>query len=389
MLFRSHMQWPLFTGMSFYLANGLITIFLHQYFYFAMRRFIPLLPFLYFLLAYGLWTLTQLLASRARRLFTYALAGGAFLTVISWQAVDLTQTLLVAEKADTENAVAYLKRNLREGDAIAVGPYSFFESMFNFSFKRNQPNWMTTLGPGHWRHHMLWKDNKPEYVNLFYPLHNTYRSWDELLENVFLQRVWLVTIEETPYGWRELLGCGSVTAEPFYRAGFSLADQVNYQLVTVSRFQPSPRQARLDAIQFGANDYAQARGFLPTEQIRCNKRLIVHNASVVFAEAANVDAFTLEIERYAYNRDLDLIIELSTPRGKSTLQLHTQPGISHLYLPVKTLPAEPGDDLTITFQFDEEHRDLFPECVTEDELICGIYIYNISVKRKTQPQTKL
>jgi len=380
-----HVQLPVLAGLGFFVANGLLTVVQNHFFYFAMRRFMPLLPFLYFLLAYGLWIPTQLPVIRARRVFTYALAGSVLLSVISWQSLDLTQSLLTMERSDTDNAVAYLKRNLEDGDAGAVGPYAFFESMFNYAFRRHQRDWVMTLGPGRWRRHSTWKDSQAVSAHLLYPLHNVYLPWNEVLANVYLKRIWLMTVEETPYGWRELLGSGTITPEPLYRAGCTLTDQVNFQLVTISRFTPPPHRHWVDSIIFGANDFAQARGFLPSEQVRTVKRLIVHDASVKFAEAETIAALTLDIEKFKFSRQLELILELSTSQGHSTLTMHTQPGTAHLHIPIHNLPAAPGDELTVSFKFDEENRDLFPDCLTDEGFVCGLYLYKMEVERKDKP----
>jgi len=216
-------------------------------------------------------------------------------------------------------------------------------------------------------------------------LHNVYLPWNEVLANVYLKRIWLMTVKETPYGWRELLGPGTINPEPLYQAGCSLIDQVNFQLVTISLFTPPPHQIWSDSIIFGANDFAQARGFLPSEQVRTIKRLIVHDASVKFAEADTIAAFSMDIEKYRFTRQLELTLDLSTPQGHATLKMQTQPGISHLYIPMPDLPAAPGDELTITFQFGDEHRDLFPDCLTDEGLVCGLYIYKLEVERKEKP----
>ena len=246
----------------FFLALGALTIASNGFFYFASRRFVPIVPFLVIFWAGGAFALHVWLSRR----MTPVVGGLALLLFfalpLGLQSERLWRQGSEVVKPDMPALSAALGPALRSGDGVATGPYVFFDFLYSYHADGLIGDWYVAGGAPRWS--LLPEEGGGErWVML--SLSDISLPWSQTLEHAGLRRVWLIDIDERPYGLRELEGSGTISHEPLLSAGWRPCEGTGFtaQGVSASCFESPGQWALQDALRVGEGDYRQVMGFAP------------------------------------------------------------------------------------------------------------------------------
>ena len=269
-------------------------------YYYATRRVIPLLPAFFALVGLGsAWIACRLARSPRGRGAVVALLTAPLLVTAAGETVAQARR---PDKPDVAAALDTLRAELRQGDGVAVGPYLFFDSIVNAERRDEMPTWyQAVIGGRGFAINPPPPRGDPFADASFYPLADFLLPWDELLSHVALKRLWLVTIDETPLGYRETLGPGTVTPEAILGGRFVRGattgecpwPERTYRQVVLSCFERGAPPKWRDRVEFGRNDYSQVLGFPDGAWVPGPSRLAIQGGTVLFDDAATARSIEL------------------------------------------------------------------------------------------------
>ena len=358
---------PVLFVAGFFFMLGLVTILGNGFFYFASRRFVPLVPFLYLLFAGGLWTLHQGMLERGlSRTLARVLALVLLLITVAPQLARTATQATVVVKPDVPGAAEYLDSRLETGDAVAVGPYLFFDFLYSWEVRGATADWYQAGGPPRWVRYQ----RDAGAVDVMLSPSDMLLPWRQVLEHAALRRVWLVEVDEVPFGLRELEGPGTVRADAVTSGGFepcpSIAPERSLHGVVVSCFrrrQPAPLPAA--TLLIGSEDYRQVVGLAPPGAVPSRFRRLTASSAVILPwsdEGITLDFTTklppplIELKVHAEGLDGAAggeAVTLALAPGQSThrVQLEWPPGAS----PAPGQPVRVGFELPVAALADSPH----------------------------------
>jgi hypothetical protein len=399
-----YLLWPVVILAFFMFVNGLFTMLKLRFFDFALRRLVSNIPLMYALFAVGLWLFHERLAQKSRR-WAYVVTASVILLVGGGQIRDLVHIKTVRQKADLAAAVDYIEENLQDGDGIAIGPYIFYEGIFNYYFLRPKTErWYSEMAPARWQRSRAPAPatdctadqvaDSPDECGIIEPPHiflaltDMYIPWDTALEQVDLRRVWLLKIIEKPYEFPELLGEGTTTAENFSSHGFQSCGIKKFTKAVVSCFeQPLPRP-NADFLYIGRNDYRQLTGFIPNAYVRAPSRRITDDSKITFADPGNASQLRLKLGELEKFPAADLVLEIRAGDILHTEKIAAKEGIREYELDLSSLNNSPADRFTVYFNLvahSPEDREVYIDYgagrTPQPRAVSGYLLYEAEIMR--------
>ncbi len=363
----------------FFLTLGVLTVAGGGFFYFASRRFAPAVPLLYAALAAGLAATGE----RGRR---WALV--ALLVLAGSQGARLVGQALDLEKPDLPAAAAWLDGRLADGDAVAVAPYVFFDFMYTWEVRDRIPDWWQVGGAARW---VPYQRPDGSVATVMVSTSDLMLPWSQTLEHGFLERVWLITVDEVPWGLRELEGPGTIGEAPLLAGGFQACPGEAYEgtRVSVRCFERGETRPTLaPTLDVGEDDYRQAIALSPPGQVRSPNRRLGHRSGFVVPHPGPGGAIVLSLKarRLHLPDGVRVTAEAAGQAIDSTIELGR--GSSRYEVDVSKLEAAPGEPVTVWLEptFDERrHRHCFTfirGSLGPLPALCGVFVDEVSATRQ-------
>jgi hypothetical protein len=376
----------------FFLALGLLTTLTNGFFYFASRRFIPVVPLLVVLWAGGLTVLWQGLAQRGGpRALRGALVGVLIGAPVLLQSARLGAQALEVVKPDMRAVVTKLGPELTDGDAIAVGPYVFFDFLYSFHADAQIDDWYQAGGAPRWLEVESESGAKP--IDVLVSASDIALPWEQVATHSALRRIWLLEIAEAPYGLRELKGPGTVTTEALERAGLEPCAAPGFEVLGVSArcFQAQPTSRLLDDLRVGQGDYRQVMGFAPPGPVRSYARRLAPSGRVRFGGGAPARRLQLTMLRW-FEEPVDLLLTVTAgshvQRERVRLERRKETVDVTLTLP-EPLASQP---IELRLDAPPELVEASPACFRYRReryrrgwLDCGIFLRRATLTREASP----
>ena len=377
---------PIISFTCFFIAQPIHSLLSHSFFYFASRRFVPIVPFLYALLAISLNSAQAFLdrVMKHKKMARWApLVPFLFLT--SLLTLELKQNISKLDKPDIPAAVQYVRGELRSGDGIATGPYAFFNNLLNYYFRDQLADWHKTMEPGHWQVHQGADPGQTD-DRFLHPLYDVFLPWGNVLRHVELKRVWLLDINEAPYGFRELLGQGTIHHSHLITHGFSPCGRKEFNNVTVRCFERDLPAVPSDSLIMGRNDYPQSVGFSPPGQVPAEGRFIMHDATLIFPEPSKAKSIRMEILSSGMPDDAGIRITSQTQHHEQKNIIYPSEGKNLYEVTLTDFKKDRSDRFRLRFSLEDIPEKEMGKCAeyAPKKLRtkrCGYVLYNAKILR--------
>jgi Dolichyl-phosphate-mannose-protein mannosyltransferase len=394
------------------IANGLFTIFKLGFYDFAIRRLVSQTPIIYALFAIGLQYGYSQLTGTKRQNLARVVTASVLIVLAAGQIYDIYQTKTVRQKADLEAAVEYVSEKLEDGDGIAIGPYAFYEGIFNYYFLRPKSvNWYSELFPPRWRRpgapatgggcifDRCAADPKRckaiKTSRLFLALNNLYLDWQTVLGHTELKRVWFFEVTEKPYEFLELLGRGTNTVEDFRSNDFKSCGIKEFTKIRIHCFErPQPLPAA-DFLTIGKDDYRQISGFTPGGFQKTLTRRLTNGARLNFSRPSDAETLRLKIEELAFLPAVDLILTIRAGTKISTERLQLKKGLREYNIDLSAFNEVETDRFSVCFEVRTVSDRMKKNCLNYGVMIdpnkefgCGLLLHEAEVIRNNKDNNR-
>ena len=296
---------------------------LYNGWYFGLRYFLFLFPVAWLLFAtLAARPLPRLLRGVTWAFVAISLALGAFQTV---------RTLRVRNKPDVASAAALVRQNLKDGDAVIVGPAAFYQHPFHYYFA--PPEQRAGLRINDFMQTPRWR--QAGWVGV---LSELFEPYERSLQSIHIRRVWVVEHTQHLLGRREFSDRPSNAITRTVEADFELAWSRNFHDTSVRLYtRRAEPQLTTQALHFGWSDGPFVRRFEPPWAYASPGRRVRPGSEVRFQLPQGVVA-----------RKLALRAGTIPPGGHQAVDA-AAPDTSTL---IVRLPGTPPQRLTLSNRFD-------------------------------------
>ncbi|MGB0589482.1 MAG: glycosyltransferase family 39 protein [Myxococcota bacterium] len=380
----------LFVG--FFVALGVLTISSNGFFYFASRRFIPVVPVLIVLWAGGLGLMSTLMQrrgfGRAAQVAILCLLLGPPLWA---QAMHLWTMKVEVVKPDMRAVADELSTQLKDGDAIATGPYVFFDFLYAYHAETQVADWYQAGGAPRWVSLPGHNHATPRRVLL--STSDIALPWHQVLSHEGVKRVWLLDVDERPYGLRELEGPGTIHQQAMSDLGMSSCGVVPLQFtgVAVSCYQVTGKGGLKDVVDVGDGDYRQVMGMAPPGSVRSHARRLAPGGAVLFGPGRPAASLDLHVMRW-FEESVPLEVSVFSGDHVETHRVELTERKQRVNVPLGLPSTRASSPLRVEFSVTDQLVESRPSCFRHRReryrrgwLDCGIYLREVALRRVEGP----
>jgi hypothetical protein len=372
----------------FFAALGTLTILSNGFFYFASRRFVPVVPILVVLWAGGLGAALRAMGGKGVALgLRVAVMCALLCAPLASQAAHLVTMKSDVVKPDMRSIVDQLTPLLRDGDAVATGPYVFFDFLYSYHAVSQIDDWYQAGGAPRWVSLPGHSLANPRRVLV--SLSDIALPWHQVVTHAGLKRIWLLDVDERPYGLRELEGAGTIHHEALATLGLRPCDTPLPEARDIRvRCYRVPATALLhDTVDIGDSDYRQVLGMAPPGSVRSYVRRLAPSGTVLFGAGAPATSLSLDVFRWI-DEPVALQVSVYSDDGVESLTIELTQRKQRVQLPLTLAPDQASGPLRIEVSVPEELVNRRPACFMHRReryrrgaLHCGIYLREATLQR--------
>jgi hypothetical protein len=307
------------------------------------------------------------------------------------QASHLATQARVVVKPDMPRVAEVLAQHMVDGDAVATGPYVFFDFLYSFHAEAQISDWYQAGGAPRWVELEGHTARAPRRVLM--STSDIALPWEQLVTHAGLNRLWLVDVDERPYGLRELEGAGTIHAAALESAGLVPCESPPHLGgdLPVRCYQVTPVEALKDTLRIGREDFRQVMGLAPPGGVRSYVRRLAPSGALLFGAGQPVKSLELDVLRWL---DEDVTLEITVLAGehaetttvtltkrRQTFEVPIGVGGDAARGPVR-VEITPSDELVERRGACFRHR---RERYRRGRLDCGIYLREARLRRSSAP----